>query len=370
MKDLIVYLSIFTFVFASCKKDKTETAIVVKYSDEYKESHKGKYFIEIPDVYELSYIVLALKDQSTPTYFVEKGTDYYNSVIKSFNSYKSHELFSFLNFKYDDFYSYYGLSTNSYKFYFDSDEIKSKNQYNYMWNPDIFSQNISKIQDFSIKSNFKDFYNNNLNYYKQQIDLYDSIVPINLMWNWIENQFDNKHDCYIILISPLTNGSHCTQRFESSDYKETIIFVSGIHEKLQKLDSVSKNKFMQYVFTEIDHNYVNPVSDKYLSDINKSFSKSTVWITSNDINNMYSTPYAIFNEYMTWSVFNLFILDNFSVEYFNYVNNEVESKMISQRGFKYFDKFNKKLIELYKNRNSNERIKDLYPQILEWANQQ
>ena len=205
MSKFIVYLLILTFAFTSCKKEKEETSNELKYSDEYKESHKGKYFIEIPDVYELSYIILALKDQSTPTYFVEKGTDYYNSVIKGFSSYKSHDLFSSLNFKYDDFNSYYSFSTNSYKFHMDNGEINNKNQYSYIWNPDVFSANLSKVQDFSTKSNFKDFYNKNLNYYKHQIDLYDSIVPISLMWKWVENQFENKHDCYIIIISPLTN---------------------------------------------------------------------------------------------------------------------------------------------------------------------
>jgi hypothetical protein len=370
MKKFISYLLILTFVFTYCKKEKEETSKQVKYTDEYKASHKAKYFIEIPDVYELSYIILALKDQSTPTYFVEKGTDYYNSVINSFGSYKSHELLSSLNFNYSDFNSYYSFITNSYKYHFDNGEIKNKDQYINIWNPDVFTLNLSEVQDFSTKSDFKGFYNNNLNYYKHQIDLYDSIVPISLMWEWVENQFDNKHDCYIIIISPLTNGSHCTQRFETSDYKETIIFVSGIHENLQKIDSISKSRFMQYVFTEIDHNYVNPVSDKFLSEINNSFSKSNIWTANNDINNLYGSPYAIFNEYMTWSVFNLFILDNFSIEYFNFVNEQVENQMINQRGFRYFDKFNEKLIELYNNKSSGQKIKDLYPQILEWAKQQ
>jgi len=52
---------------------------------------------------------------------------------------------------------------------------------------------------------------------------------------------------------------------------------------------------LRRAFTEIDHNYVNPVSDNYIADIDEAMSNLGRWYKGGS----YGSPYAAFKEYMT-----------------------------------------------------------------------
>jgi len=124
-----------------------------------------------------------------------------------------------------------------------------------------------------------------------------------------------------------------------------------------------KTIFSRIVFAEIDHNYVNPITDQYLDRVNSVFSDIQKW---NDQNDYYPTPYSTFNEYMTWSVFTLYAYDRYKNDNFNVINQKTLNTM-ANRKFVLFEQFSDKLLELYLNREEGETIPDLYPDILEWA---
>ena len=65
------------------------------------------------------------------------------------------------------------------------------------------------------------------------------------------------------------------------------------------------------VFTEIDHNFVNPLSDKKIDIINKVFADRNRWTKEGNGTSAYESAYSVFNEYMTWGLFSLYCLDNF-----------------------------------------------------------
>jgi hypothetical protein len=85
------------------------------------------------------------------------------------------------------------------------------------------------------------------------------------------------------------------------------------------------------VFSEIDHNYVNPVSDKYKKEINKIMGDEhrSKWIKANGDGKYYGTGYKVFNEYMTHAVYLIYTNEFYSA--------------------------------------ADQTITDLYPKMLEWS---
>ena len=119
------------------------------------------------------------------------------------------------------------------------------------------------------------------------------------------------------------------------------------------------------IFTEIDHNYVNPVSDQFIPSINQSFSNRNKWALG-EITDAYSNPYMIFNEYMTYAVYTLYIYDNYSHSELQSYLPRLENQMEKDRGFINFKKFNQTLLNHYK-QNPKIQMTELYEFILNWA---
>ncbi len=119
------------------------------------------------------------------------------------------------------------------------------------------------------------------------------------------------------------------------------------------------------VFTEIDHNYVNPVSDKFLEKINKALSNRDVWAQPT-ITNAYDSPYKLFNEYMTFAVYSLYLNDNYRKEDVEEYLPKLNKTMAINRGFSKFTEFNQVLLAKYKE-DTAVSIKALYEYILDWC---
>ena len=142
------------------------------------------------------------------------------------------------------------------------------------------------------------------------------------------------------------------------------MFVSARSLVEGKIDDIDRAQEARTVFTEIDHNYVNPVTDLFGGRVKRVFADLDKWNEQNG----YRSPYMTFNEYMTWAVFILYLNDTADTEeFFRQVSDAVVDQMIASRQFIRFRQFSDKLLELYKQRGPSETIVDLYPGILDWA---
>lgn len=197
------------------------------------------------------------------------------------------------------------------------------------------------------------------------------------MWTWLERQFpNNKIQSYKIVFSPLIGGSHSTQGFNGFKYPESfneiVMFINGPnrYDTSKVLTEKQKQGLMSgVVFTEIDHNYVNPTTDKYIKSIDSIFSRQNVWVKRENSNNVYSSPASIFNEYMTWAVFCLYIIDTYDKPTADLVINERETRMVEKRNFIRFKEFDQALIRL-RQEHKDLKVVDLYPYILDWCKTQ
>ncbi|HKX86045.1 MAG TPA: DUF4932 domain-containing protein [Flavobacterium sp.] len=352
------------------------------FSQDYIDNNQGKITFELPEVYELANILCVLSPSTNEIAHLHKNTAYYKAVVKYFKPYLNHPVFEklILDAKNDPLQKYFEFRENSFIYEFKDNKIVKGEIYNYVFGKDhsgftnSFTDLLPLIQDFSDKSNFRKFYKKNKKYYSGDMERVKQLLPIQNMWTWLEKEFPNKYNAYKVVFSPLITGSHSTQNFvvknpnKNALFGETIMFICNGDRFDERKELTEKQKETFYsgiVFTEIDHNYVNPISNKYKKEIAEIFN-SNIW---SEKNNLYTNPQSVFNEYMTHAVFNIWILENYDSETANLVIAEKIKMNAEDRGFVKFKAFNDELIQLRKE-NPNKTLTELYPLIIEWSRQQ
>ena len=380
------------FIIQNSKNEQAYTQIKgiipnVNFTKEYINRNNGKTFVEIPEVSELVNILMVLhKDAEKDDNMFDTKIDYYKEVKEYFKPYLSHPALDTINkyitdLKYiedaktsifsDQSYGYYyALKMNACAYEFDKNgKIKNnqivkefaKNWYSF----DDPMKDIKVFEDFAKKSNFRQFYKNHKTYYDDLIKTYNQLNPISKMQNWLDKKFGFGYGSYVVYFSPLISGAHSTRNLESNNFKQSFMFIAKA--EIDKEFSPVMNELLQsrVVFTEIDHNYVNPISDKYEERINKSFSNREKW-AKGEQTSTYKNPYMVFNEYMTFAVYSLYVQDNYSKKDLEEYLPKVEKQMEDRRGYIIFKKFNRALLEKYQE-NQNVKMTDLFEFILDWA---
>jgi len=170
---------------------------------------------------------------------------------------------------------------------------------------------------------------------------------------------------FTTIFSPLSGGFHNTTMLsaDKGHFTQILMFVSapGQWKNISRAENSAIHS--RSVFTEIDHNYVNPVTSIYKKAIKKSMGDYKRWNTGKQ---RYPNACLTFNEYMTWSVFCLYAFDTYEEQYLEKIIERVERSMCENRGFIKFKEFNRELLRLYRNKPTDEQVADLYPSIIEW----
>ena len=130
-------------------------------------------------------------------------------------------------------------------------------------------------------------------------------------------------------------------------------FINGNIDENNLIDRLNGN---HHIFTEINHGFINPISEKFSELISEKFDWQK-W----DNNSGYQ-GIDVFNEYMTWAVWALF-----AKEYFPDMADSLIQQWQNQnvsRGFFAQKAFTDKLFEITKNVNN---LNDVYIPLLEWC---
>ena len=324
--------------------------------------------IVVPEVYELANVIIAMTTfgQSDPNAVFRSG-EYYKRVSAAFSSFRNQSPMQDLQLGTDDpAQRYYELRDNSFNYVFEDGEIRRIPGTSTMRHPNLFLERLVSVQQFADISRFRDFFAANAPFYKDMIERYRAIAELDSMADWLEREFQPvRYKHYTVVLSPLVYGSHSAQFIPGGD--EGIFFVSGpdVTTSSSTSEGVRKATVQRILFTEVDHAFVNPKTDAYQSRVNSIFGSRSKWTT--DGSSFYDSPVAVFNEYMTWAVFLLFVDGRVSDEDFQIVRNNTVQLMEGSRRFQRFGAFATEVQRLYRNRSASTRVADLYPQILDWA---
>lgn len=347
---------LFTIITFSCKNSNYE-------------SKKSKEIIKVeyPETYELANIILALTEYGkTDKWEVRQGFDYYNKVQEYFKPVNTHPLLDSVNYSRERWKEYLSFRTDSYAFTFDENN-QLKRKFAFYANEGIkpFDDHLRLIDDFVKKSNFRDFFAQNKEYYNKVSDKYKKTQYLNEMREFLINEFGEQYindEKYNVVLSPFVYRMNCHRAIDSTTVADFITIPDYVLS-----DTISTNEkdiatSIHNLFTEMDHGYVNPTTNQWNSLVTKSFD-ANLWDNESGYNE--NNGFGVFNEYMTWAVYDIFL-----EKYFPNFADEVGLNWSFQndsRGFEYSQLFTQQLLAFYNQKKDNETLKDLYPKMLEWT---
>jgi len=254
--------------------------------------------IELSKSYELGNIILALtKYGKTDPNAVQKVPPYYNEILTYFEPVKNHPLLDSVNYSGQDWEKFLGFRTDMYAFSFDQNgKLKRDYPFN-SFGPEEVDKNLELINDFVKKSNYIKFYNEHKNLYSELVSNYREYYFIDKSFSFLDkfapNQKTKRNGDYVIAISPLVGSQNCHRDIDSL----TTVDFPNISKDLilgKMNENVSGRITDNHsIFTEMDHGYVNPISDKYAELIAQNFDIKK-WDNESGYPGINS-----FNEYMT-----------------------------------------------------------------------
>ena len=379
------------FAIVNAAKDTAFTQIVGiepnhNFTKAYIAANKGKTKVAIPEVSELANILIALhRDAEKDKNMTDSDTDYYKRVRAYFKQYQNHPMMdtiqkyiggiryvengTFSIFSDESYRYYYALKMNACTYQFEADgTIVNEGYIKEMakgWSTFDPFKDKELMEDFARKSNFRAFYKENQAYYDELLTTYKTLNPISQMQQWLDDKFRFTYGNYSVYFSPLVMGAHSTKGFDTKDFKQTFMFIARADFDDNYTRTMNELVESRVVFTEIDHNYVDIISLKKIDKINQVFSNRGKW-AKGDMINMYPNPFKVFNEYMTFAVYSLYISDNYDAKDVAEYLPKMESQMAETRGFIQFKDFNQTLLQYYK-ANPNLTIEELYDFILDWS---
>lgn len=323
--------------------------------------------IVIPEVYELANIIIALTTfgQTNPVAVHRTGA-YYQRVNTAFSAFRNHPSMRELQFgERETLRQYYDFRDNSSVYVYEDGDIRPNAAARASRHVNIFQERLSAVQSFAEASRFRDFFTANASFYVDQIERYRTVAEVGAMADWLEQEFPGvRYRHYTVVLSPLVYGAH-SARFPSSD--DAVFFVSGpdVTTGSSTSEGVRKATVQRILFTEIDHAFVNPTTDRHRASITRAFATRAKWTT--DASSFYNSPTAVFNEYMTWAAFLLFAHDRLSEPDFETVRRLTVQLMEGGRRFQRFGAFSAQLLALYENRPPGTTVAALFPPIIAWA---
>lgn len=325
----------------------------------------------LPEVYELVNVAFALTDQGrADRNMVEHNSDYHRRVMARFGASGQHPFVRFLNRKLSKGYGYYLYSRYAYVLDFTpggrlryTDRLTGQ--------PRLMARLLGSsarrglLRRFARETQFRAFFNENRFFYEKTLAQVQARCPVADIQNWLEKQFPARYDSYALVVSPLVGGTHSTTRFGRS----CVMWVSDAagYDTTRYTEAQIRGLYTGVVFTEIDHNYVNPVSGQHRAALDAALNRREFWAASDGDTRNYGSPYAVFNEYMTHATYLLYERERLNPADFEVVKTSRVRLMTQRRKFVRFAEFYEAIAGLYDRRTANQTLTDLYPAILDWC---
>lgn len=342
------------------------------FSQSYIQAHKGRSVIEIPEVYELINVLVALTTEGQADKgLVDKDTDYYRQVMTHFRPFQQHPAVNCL----DSLLKagqYHSLKMDSYAYNFKGNKIELGDTFNRVSWGDVntLTSYMPLVADFANQANFRSFYRAHQPYYSQRKQEFGRTIALADMKQWLDRQFPRtSYDCLKIIASPLVASNQSANWFDDNGYRETQAHIN-LPDPLKPTDNaVVRAGRQEIVFTELNHAYENPEAESHSREVNHYFSDLSKW-TAGKASLSYQNAFLCFQEYMNWALVSLYHSDHFTGSALTTLTEGVEKRMVEGRGFSKFRAFNQELLRLYQHRKPGETVSDLYPALFKWSSNQ
>ena len=351
-----------------------------RFDERYQEERRGKILVDIPEVYELVNIAIAMTPEArVDSNLVKRDTAYFRAVEAWFGRFRGHKLIKALDAELRrDPGRYPRLKMDGNAFVFDGGGriVQSPVFDRVSWGKkNELRPLLAELQSFADQTQFREFFRSQRGTYDAQIRFFQEEADIGGMKLWLDRNFPgaSRYDSYNIIFSPLVGGSQSSNWFESSGFRELQPHVNYPYPEDFRDRKLSPQALAvvrgTIVFTEINHGYINPEGDRHAARIVKATSARGAWVDISVLPEKYRPGYYpgidMFNEYMNWGLVSLRATDHVPPAEQQAVLAGVD-RMMLRRGFIRFPAFNKFLVTLYRARAPGKTVADLYPEIIAW----
>ncbi|MCU0432441.1 MAG: DUF4932 domain-containing protein [Bacteroidia bacterium] len=335
-----------------------------KFTEEHKLQFNNQVVTEVPEVYELTNILLSLTPhcRRTPG-LLDMDKPYYKEVQQHFAQFEGSPLVDALSKAMDedpDMYLSFRNSGFGYMFKFD-ELVETPDYKNFNGRLGIRDFKL-QIEDFAKRSGFRRFYAKHKEYYGQLVAAQNQWVNLKDMKSWLEQRYPNRFNAYRVVLSPLAGNQYNVNTFESNKFSEAVMFVYAFDPAVARKESaaVTRYKLWQIVFNEIAKAYIQPVTDTQTASLNTSVKNVKQWNTGSD----YHTPYETFNVYMTNALLALYMNDHMNATDFTATYTLLRGRMENERGFVQFGTFADEM--LAQHRKGVTDANTLHSQMMSW----
>ena len=347
---------------------------------QYRAAHKGRIVVDVPEVYELVNVAIAM----TPTGLSSKNlvyqrSEYYTRMRAWFDPHRAHPVLASLDAELaGQPNAYFTLKMNGYAFEFDAKGriVQSRTYDRTGFRSERFNTLrpfVPELQAFADATGFRRFYRENTATYEAQAAFYRERADIAGMRTWLERHFPTtRYDTYKVVFSPLVHGNQSTTWFEDQGFRELQPHVNFPYpQELARWlpETLSEPAAVVFrgniLFTELNHGYVNPEADRHRDRILGATSNRDRWVDPKNGPGYYPRI-STFNEYMNWGLVSLRFVDAAPAAEQAAIIAGIERLMTGNRGFPQFAAFNQFLVQLYRARRPGQTIAELYPQIITW----
>jgi hypothetical protein len=355
------------------------------FDERYRSEHRGRTIVEVPEAYELVNIALAM----TPTGIADRDlvyhdSDYYARMRAWFDPHRNQPVLAALDRALAANPGlYFPLKMNGYAFVFDASGKLARSP---VFDRSGFAGDRSNLllpyldglRELAVAADFRRFYRENASTYADQIAFFRDQADVPGMISWLDRNFPRAagYDCRKLIFSPLVAYNQSATWFESGGFRELQAHINFPYpadlarSRAQDLSPAAATLFRGNIaFTELNHGYLNPETDRHGARAARAVANRARWVEPSRPADYYR-GIATFNEYMNWGLVCLRYVDVAPPAERDGMIARVERMMVERRGFPRFHEFDRRLIELYRNRAPGETVADLFPKILDWFENQ
>lgn len=223
-------------------------------------------------------------------------------------------------------------------------------------------QFITKLREFSNKSNFNNFINSQKELINQFVSIQRNAVLNNVKDILkVEGYFGKEQNGYNVIITPLILYERYIYFFQNNlgdnNEKVDIYLIAGISKVINGYPSFGQeDEYREIIYSKVTHSFVDPVTEKYNKEISKYSYLFDPIAKSMEKQNI-----------LTWNEFvNEHIVKAIELELNELINDAVEDKLnqIESVGFIYIRQIYKTIKRYNLNRDKFKTFEDFYPEII------
>ncbi len=341
----------------------TENEFVVNYpgppatfNNAYREAHKSKVRIEVPDVYELVNIAITLSDYAKRNPGAIAQSPYADEVRSHFTPWADHPFIQAVNMLFESNQGMYPiLKMKGAAFDFaEGDTIKRSDVYKTIgWGRNVLIPLQSEMSDFAKRSGFRTFYDEHRSFYQAQVNEIETDINVQEMWDWLQITFPDvqAYDTVRVLFSPLVGYNQSLATFDDNGFRELQPHVNFPYliKSRDRSDAADEAMRGVFLFTELNHGFINLVTDDMTGAIYTAMGADLTPYAragSAATSPSYNGHTAVFTEMLNWALMSVYAQSRLDEATASEVARDISKTMVNDRGFTRFKPFQDALLEM------------------------